>query len=332
MSAPAAEEAVAGLSLKDDAAVTFAPNHINFVVPADAELGTYYLIDLDDGRQIKYELTAPAKAGEEHTVRIDSTVSKMSLTVTKGGKETKLGLTITNVGDDRHPVVTKVAEEGAAAGIVQEADIILSVSEGSFTVEATDHDSTSRLLRSARGTLKLEVLRPVPDVPTRILHSGFLHKRSPKTLLGASTWQRRWCELTTTQMIYWELNTYGAQKRSFLGAERGRIPLDQVAGVRTEAGGKGKANPRRVDVLMKNKRMFELAASSAEEASAFASAIRDALLAVLTAQPAPEYTPPEEETTTEEEAAAAPADEPPPEAASAEVVKNVRFKAESISY
>ena len=56
---------------------------------------------------------------------------------------------------------------------------------------------------------------------------------------------------------------------------------------------------------------------------------------MLVADKAPEYVPPEEETTTEEEAAAAPAEDealPDSDAAPAEVVKAVRFKAESISY
>jgi len=344
--ADSAADALSKSSLEE--AVTFAPNHVRFVVPeGGAEEGSVHAIDMEDGRKVEYMIAKSAAAGEEHVVRVDSSVNKMSLTLVKKDKDQRLGITLTNQGDERHPVVTDMVDSGAAAGIVKVGDTFLTISEGSAVTFCSDHDSTSRLLRSARGTLKIEVMRPEVDVPTRIFHSGFLHKRSPKKFLSASVWQRRWFELTATQLIYWELHIHatGPKSQSFLGAQRGSIALSEVAGVRTDAAGSKGANPRRLDVLMKTNRMFELAAASADDATAFATAIRDTLLGVLKAEPAPDASAaetvegrarqatvvaaPEDDAT--EEADAATPDELP-EQDKSPVIKNVRFKAESVSY
>jgi hypothetical protein len=262
---------------------TFAPNHAAFVVPEGAKPGDKHKIQLSDGREVEYTLPPGSVAGEEHTVRIDSGLMKKELTVVKQAKDDRLGMMLTDPDDGRHPIVTKMGE-GVAVGIVQVGDVLLSVSEGSrVTVEASDTEEWGRLLRSARGTLKLTVLRPVVDAPMRVLHSGFLSKRSPKTVLGMQAWQKRWFELDADKITYWELHAF--QQCSYLGSQKGVIALGDVAGVRLSVDPKAQ---KIVNVLMKSKRagqkrMYEFAAADAEQATAFAEALRAALVAVLDA-------------------------------------------------
>jgi len=262
------------IEYSDQAVTTFAPNHVVFVVPQSARVGSTHMLLLNDGRQVEYSLPIGTVPGETHTVRVDSGMMKREVTIVKKDGERNLGIVLTDRGDGRHPVVTKLMEEGAALELLTVGDVIIKVSEGpNVTAEATDAEALGRLLRSARGTLKLQVLRPEKDVPTRVLHSCFLSKRSPKSVLGNRAWQRRWFELDPEKITYWELQSF--KKRSYLGSSRGAIALADVVGVRLSADPKA---ARFVNVLMKNQRMFELLAPNATAATSFAEAVRLAMI------------------------------------------------------
>ena len=75
----------------------------------------------------------------------------------------------------------------------------------SVTAESLLHRyAATQILRSAVGELTIDYLRGAPQPAQLVLCSGFLDKRSPKTLMGVSAWQTRWFELTPTALTYWE--------------------------------------------------------------------------------------------------------------------------------
>jgi len=170
-------------------------------------------------------------------------------------------------------------------------DVVLSVScdlPEPRTVEATHPEQTAGVLRSAAGTVRLEVLRPKPAPPNRVLQSGFLHKRSPKGVIGVHAWQSRWFELSPTHLSYWELaiRSTGADDEPgtlvafFLDRQAGSVALADVAGLRED-----RANLRRLDVLLKRGRMFQLAAPGADERAQWAAALQAAWVDTLAAPP-----------------------------------------------
>ena len=76
----------------------------------------------------------------------------LSLTLTKPEVGSKLGITLWGVGP---PLVEKVAPGGLADGVLRPGDKICSVGG----IAADGHDSTTKRLRQAVGTVALEVQR-----------------------------------------------------------------------------------------------------------------------------------------------------------------------------
>jgi len=270
----------------------FVPSHTKFTVPADGKAGDCHTLSLEDGREVQYTIPKGCTPGELHIVRVDQATKTMTVAVHKGDKNSKLGIVLTDFEGDRHPVCTTIRERGFlhGLGLILVGDVFLAVSatvppaKEPTKHEATNHQEVSDLLKSAVGEIKIEVERPEPAIPTRILHAGFLSKRSPKEVLGQGVWQRRWFELVASHLSYWELNerSDGVSSHSFLGTQRGTIALVDIAGVRQD-----RHDARRFDVLMKNKRLFQFYAAKPEQAADFASHINQALLDVLTVDPAP---------------------------------------------
>jgi len=226
-----------------------------------------------------------------HIVRVDQATKTIKVTVHKA-EASKLGIVLSNLDDGRHVVCTEIQETGAlhGKGLMHVGDVILSVSAvvppstKPTTLEATHHRSVGGLLQSAVGEIHFEVERPEPAIPTRILHSAFLSKRSPNVIFGKSVWQRRWFELASSHLSYWELSERSddsAKSQSFLGTQRGMIALMDVAGVRVD-----RADPRHFDILMKNKRMFQLAVPTAEERGPWCDALKQGFVDALAADAA----------------------------------------------
>ncbi|KAL1510958.1 hypothetical protein AB1Y20_005784 [Prymnesium parvum] len=266
---------------------TFDPEHKKFVVPPGLKEGDTQKLLLDDGRTCMYTLPRGSKPGETHIIRADHGTKKMMLRIEKPDASTRLGLIMWNKGDEKHPVCKEVRPDGAASGIVLPGDVLLTVSVDlpvPKAIEATSLHGTAELLRAATGIVRIAVMRPQPAPPSRVLHSGFMHKRSPKSLIGVHAWQNRWFELSPTRITYWELALHSAQAdldgqiHFFLGEQRGTIALADMAGVRED-----RSNLRRIDILMKNKRMFVLAVPSAEDRQPWCEALRQALLDALSA-------------------------------------------------
>jgi len=128
-------------------------------------------------------------------------------------------------------------------------------------------------------------MRPLPAPPNRVLCSGFLYKRSPKSLVGMHAWQSRWFELSPARIIYWELELRtveeGGASCFFLGQQRGALALKDMAGIRED-----RTNLRRIDILMKNKRMFQLAVPTAEERGPWCDALKQGFVDALAADAA----------------------------------------------
>ena len=259
----------------------FVPSHTEFTIPADAKEGDCHVLSLEDGRDVEYTLPKGVVAGEVHIVRVDQATKTIKVTVHKA-EASKLGIVLSNLDDGRHVVCTEIQETGAlhGKGLMHVGDVILSVSAvvppstKPTTLEATHHRSVGGLLQSAVGEIHFEVERPEPAIPTRILHSAFLSKRSPNVIFGKSVWQRRWFELASSHLSYWELSERSddsAKSQSFLGTQRGMIALMDVAGVRVD-----RADPRHFDILMKNKRLYQFYAPKPGQAAEFAGHISKA--------------------------------------------------------
>ena len=136
--------------------------------------------------------------------------------------------------------------------------------------------AATQILRAAVGELTIDYLRGAPQPAQLVLCSGFLDKRSPKTLMGVSAWQTRWFELTPTALTYWEPMEAGieAAKRkegdldSLKPVYRGCIELSEMVGVRVDS-----KNEMRFELLMKSKRLFQLSAMDAAERQKWARAV-----------------------------------------------------------
>ena len=75
-------------------------------------------------------------------------------------------------------------------------------------------------------------------------------RHATQGLPGAHTWQRRWFELQPTQLVYWELS-----KIADGVVKKGYVLLKEVVGIRAH-----QRDPKRFDLLLVSKRLFELKA------------------------------------------------------------------------
>lgn len=253
-------------------------NHTTFTTPRNAKAGDVHELPLSDGRTVEYVLPDDTVPGEEHVVRVASGLTKTEVTILMKQTAGRLGLSLTEFGNGKFPVVTETKNDGAASGKLLCGDVVLSVSDSELSVDARSRFDTNVLLLSACCKLNIEVLRPMADTPTRVLYSACLHKRSPQAVLGVQAWQRRWFEIDAEKITYWEIETVGG--RSFLGEAKGRIILTDIAGVRLAGNRdpKDAASGRLIDVLMKqshgdHRRMYQLRADDKITARAFAQAL-----------------------------------------------------------
>lgn len=178
---------------------SFDPEHKSFVVPKGAKPGDTEKISLPDGRICKYILPRGSKPGETHVIRADQGMKKILLRLEKKEASSRLGIILVKLSNEKHLVCQRVDSEGIAAGVVLPGDIMLSLSADlpvAKAIEAKSLPATADLLQTAVGLVRIEVMRPTPAPPTRVLHSGFMFKRSPKSLIGVHAWQNRWFELS----------------------------------------------------------------------------------------------------------------------------------------
>jgi len=103
----------------------------------------------------------------------------------------------------------------------------------------------------------------------QVVMKGQLKKKSPKGLPGVHAWQTRWFELTPTALMYWELSVLESAEK------KGRIILSDVIGVRAH---QVKKDDHRFDLLLRNKRLFELKSRTLAERDEWVSKLQDALL------------------------------------------------------
>jgi len=108
-----------------------------------------------------------------------------------------------------------------------------------------------------------------------------LSKRSPKSIVGLHAWQQRYFELSTGRITYYEfvLITEGVPSPTVVPEEKGTILLSNLAGVRED-----RAHEKRFDLLMTNKRLFQLSAGTKMERDTWVKGVQAALLAALSAQ------------------------------------------------
>tara|TARA_B110001452_G_scaffold140538_1_gene116867 strand:- start:878 stop:1504 length:627 start_codon:yes stop_codon:yes gene_type:complete len=131
-----------------------------------------------------------------------------------------------------------------------------------------------------------------------------MKKKSPKGLKGFHAWQMRWFELTKVKLAYWEVSMEGAVD------EKGAVLIGDLAGVRKHV-----KDGERLDLLLKNGRLFQLCAPSNAERDEWAVKLQEAMVRALTPDDAGpsmdgvKESLPDDETVTEEDAAAAPEDE-----------------------
>ena len=131
-----------------------------------------------------------------------------------------------------------------------------------------------------------------------------MKKKSPKGLKGFHAWQMRWFELTKVKLAYWEVSMEGAVD------EKGAVLIGDLAGVRKHV-----KDGERLDLLLKNNRLFQLCAPSNAERDEWAVKLQEAMVRALTPDDAGpsmdgvKESLPDDETVTEEDAAAAPEDE-----------------------
>jgi len=99
---------------------------------------------------------------------------------------------------------------------------------------------------------------------------GFMKKKSPKGLKGFHAWQMRWFELTKVKLAYWEVSMEGAVE------EKGCVLLDALAGVRKHV-----KDGERLDLMLKNGRLFQLCAPSNAERDEWAIKLQEAMVKAL---------------------------------------------------
>jgi len=112
------------------------------------------------------------------------------------------------------------------------------------------------------------------DAPkVKVYRKGSLKKISPKSNMAMTIWQTRWFELTDEFLMYWDVSRPdGVDKK-------GTVPTSQLIGVRMH-----QAEKTRFDLLMANKRLFQLKAKTEEERQAWGEAMQKALVDAATAQ------------------------------------------------
>lgn len=99
---------------------------------------------------------------------------------------------------------------------------------------------------------------------------GFMKKKSPKGIKGFHAWQMRWFELTKIKLAYWEVSMEGAVE------EKGGLPLKDLVGVRKHVN-----DGERLDLLLNNKRLFQLCAPSTAERDEWATKLQEAMVEAL---------------------------------------------------
>ena len=131
-------------------------------------------------------------------------------------------------------------------------------------------------------TIDVRRTKSSPVVP--ILVNGMLSKRSPKSLVGLHAWQQRYFELSPGRITYYEfIEVYPPLPSPpvLIPEERGFMALGDLAGVREDRG-----NERRFDLLMANKRLFQLAAPDKPQRDIWVKSVQAALIAALSAKAA----------------------------------------------
>jgi len=213
----------------------------------------------------------------------ESKRAPVEVTIEKGEGST-LGLSLEADDVNSHPRVRDISSEGVAKDLVKVGDLLTHISGTSATASVKGAllgtQKPAEMLRKATGTLRLSILREMPQEALLVHKHGLLSKRSPKSVAGMRAWQQRYFELSPERLTYYELVVCGTPSgEPTIGkSEKGAIALSELVGVREH-----QSSPKRFDLLMKNKRMFELNAFSDTERKEWAVAIQQALLGALTA-------------------------------------------------
>lgn len=97
-----------------------------------------------------------------------------------------------------------------------------------------------------------------------------MKKKSPKGLKGFHAWQMRWFELTKVKLAYWEVSMEGAVE------EKGAVLISDLAGVRKHV-----KDGERLDLMLKNGRLFQLCAPSNTERDEWALKMQEAMVKAL---------------------------------------------------
>lgn len=103
-----------------------------------------------------------------------------------------------------------------------------------------------------------------------VIMKGFMKKKSPKGLKGFHAWQMRWFELTKKKLAYWEVSMEGAVD------VKGAVEMADIAGVRKHV-----KDGERLDLKLKNGRLFELCAPSNAERDEWTTKLQNAVVACL---------------------------------------------------
>ncbi|KAL1495977.1 hypothetical protein AB1Y20_014617 [Prymnesium parvum] len=173
---------------------------------------------------------------------------------------------LTNAAPERIYVLT------LPPGVVPGKPIVAEIMDGSGATVLVPVPRGARagreLLFRVQGGLEDEA---APKL--KVYRKGALKKISPKSNLAMTIWQTRWFELTDECLMYWDVSRPdGVEKK-------GTVPVGQLIGVRMH-----QTEKTRFDLLLANKRLFQLKAKNEEEREAWGKAMQKALVDAATAQ------------------------------------------------
>jgi len=258
-------------------------------LPSDASPGQTVKVKLANGVDASYVIPEGAQPGQQLPIRqLAPDVEDLTVELDKSDESSVIGIVIKGInGLPTGPYIVECDPSGQGAKVFQPGDELRAIrgvnKKSSFNenLVGAAHHTASDLIKQAIGKLTIDIKRTksAPVVP--ILLNGMLSKRSPKSLVGLHAWQQRYFELSTGRITYYEfvLVTSGVPTPVVVPEEKGTILLSNLAGVRED-----RTHEKRFDLLMANKRLFQLSAATKVERDTWVKGVQAVLLAALSAQ------------------------------------------------
>jgi len=231
---------------------------VKITVPEGAGPGTTLEFELpSEEASAPAKAPAPAPAPEKHDEEPTAVPARLH-------SEEKAKLTAD--GDLTNAVGEKIYVITLPAGVVPGKPIVAEIMDGSGATVLVPVPRGARagreLLFRVQGGLEDEA---APK--EKVYRKGSLKKVSPKSSALMIIWQTRWFELSEEKLLYWDVSKPdGVEKK-------GSVPVSQLVGVRMHQNDK-----YRFDLLLANKRLFQLKAPSEKERELWGQAMQKALV------------------------------------------------------